>query len=205
MHAAPVLFPHAGWRPAAFAHPADVATPLGVFVTVAHVDGHVLEPSAATTFDDGGAARLWVWEGGVFRAELLRLRVPPSDAGAAACEIVRWRLHATERPAECQVSCRWQGSAPAAVEQPDGDAAGVFRRWRARGWCVQVGAPARGASVHGLPDGIVTSAPMERGARVESRVVIAWWSERGGEAPRWPDADAPFERLLARSDAPSAR
>ena len=175
MHVAPVLFPHAAWRPAAPGHSADVTSPLGTLVTSAQVDGHLLQPDAATAFDGGGAARLWVWEGGVFRAELLRVR--PPAAGAAddvACEIVRWRLHARERPAECEVSCRWHGHEPAPVAQLESDPARVVRRWQARGWCVQMEAPARDGSVHGVADGLVASAPMERGARVESRVVVRW-------------------------------
>jgi hypothetical protein len=214
MHVAPALFPHARWRPGAPGHAADVPTPLGTLLPSALVDGHLLVVGAATLFD-AGAARLWVWDGGVFRVELLRvqmrvaMRAPmrppmPSGDGAAdgaadaACEIVRWRLHATERPAECEVSCRWQETAPGLVDEEGADSARVVRRWRARGWSVQLQAPARDRAVHGLPDGVVASAPMERGARLEVQMAVAWWAERaaGEAAPRWPGADAPFEQLL---------
>ncbi len=205
MHVAPVLFPHASWRPGApgvAGYAADVATPLGTLLPSALVDGHLLLAEAATVFD-AGAARLWVWEGGVFRVELLRvaMRVPASaaDGGAdAGGEIVRWRLHATERPAECEVSCRWPETAPGPVDGDGADGARVVRRWRARGWSVQLHAPTRDHAVHGLPDGVMASAPMERGARVEVRMAVAWWPEHAGHAPPpWPGADAPFETLLA--------
>lgn len=200
MHVAPALFPHASWRPAAPGHATvatDVATPIGTLLASAQVDGHPLLPEAATVFD-GGAARLWVWEGGVFRAELLRVPVPTAGGYAdTACEVVRWRLHATERPAECEVSCRWRAPAPTLDDDEGGEGARIVRRWRGRGWSVQLQAPMRDHAVHGLPDGVAASAPMERGARMEVRMAVAWWSEQAGEAPRWPGADAPYERLLA--------
>ena len=201
MHVAPALFPHGRWRPGAPGHAVDVASPLGGLLPSALIDGHLLVPDAATVFD-GGAARLWIWEGGVFRAELLRMPVPAAGGAAgvvvdAGGEIVRWRLQATERPAECEVRCRWRDTAPSPADEDD-DAARVVRRWRARGWCVQLQAPTRDRAVHGVPDGVVASAPMERGARVEVRMLVAWWPERAGEAPpRWPGADAPYEQLLA--------
>lgn len=189
MHAVPTLFAHAAWRPAAHDASPDLETPIGALATTARVDDHALRPEAAVCYADGDGARLWVWDGGVFRAELLRAR-------ASAGEVALWRLDAHERPAECTIECRWRASVEAA-EAPADPARGV-RRWQGDGWRVQLAAPARDGATHAAGDALVVSAPLERGARFETRFVVGW----SPVTADWPTPDDAAERVLARLGTP---
>jgi hypothetical protein len=198
MHAAPTLFPHAAWRPAASPGSPDVDTPLGALTPLARVDDHPLRPEAARGHDDGAGARLWVWDGGVFRAELLRVRVS-GDAGAP-CEVVLWRLDAHERPAECTVECRWRTIGAATAERTARDDELAEWRWDAPDARVRIATPLRDGAAHVDGDALIAAAPLERGARFETRFLVTW-SPGGAADARVPDWTT--ERVLATLGAPA--
>ena len=195
MHVAPALFPHDAWRPAAKSDVPDVDTPLGMLATTARVDDHALRPEAAHRFDDGAGARLWVWEGGVFRAELLRVRLAGATTSAdATCEAALWRLDAHERPAECRIACGWRAPAPAAAERAPRDDQLAEWRWDADGWRVVVATLTLDGASRLDGDAVIAGAPLERGARFETRFLVGWWPATG-DAPRLVDRTA--DQLLA--------
>jgi hypothetical protein len=180
MHVVPALFPHDAWRPVAASDAPDVDTPLGALTTTARVDDHVLRPEAARRYDDGADARLWVWEGGVFRAELLRVRLADAPSGDDATrEAVLWRLDAHERPAECRIACGWRAplaAAPARARRDDGLAGW---EWTADGWRAALATPALDGAARLEGEAVIVGAPLERGARFETRFLVGWWPSTG--------------------------
>jgi hypothetical protein len=177
-----------------------VETPLGAFSVLASVDGHELRPEAAMAFTSGSGARLWVWDGGVFRGELLRVRVratlPPGMA-VAGWEAAMWRLRATERPAECEVACRWAELPGGAPGSPNGGENLEAQSWSDGQWQVQVGLPDLGERVEYLPDGFAVRAPLERAESFAAHFVVAWSPDRPGDDSAWFAVDCTPAQILA--------
>jgi hypothetical protein len=205
MHPSPDLFPHAGLQPSVGGVSPGIRTPLGEVDVSAAIDGHPLRLDAAVVYRTAGGARLWVWEGGVFRAELLRCRPAyrlPDAMRVAGCEAAMWRLLATERPAECEVSCRWQ-AARRQSGSPEPATSLASQRWSDRGQRVSIGTPDRGGAVHYLPDGFAVSAPLERGAAFQTHFVVAWSAELpADEATRFA-VDCTADQVLAGITSPA--
>jgi hypothetical protein len=204
MHAAPELFAHPGWRPSDAGAFVGLRTPLGALDVAARVDGHPLRVDAAVGYHAAGAARLWVWDGGVFRAELLRCRprlLLPSGLTVDGCEAAMWRLRARERPAECEVSCRWVALDERAVGDPARGDGREARSWQQADRRVTLGTAALGHAVHHAPDGFVVSAPLDVGASFETHFVVAWSAGPPADAT-WLAVDRTPEQVLAGIDAP---
>jgi hypothetical protein len=205
MHSSPELFPRVGWQPSAGGASPGVRTPFGEIDVTAAVDDHPLRLDAAVVYGTVSGARLWVWEGGVFRAELLRCRPAyrlPDGMRVAGCEAAMWRLLATERPAECEVRCRWQ----AAGREPGSPEPGEHvesQLWSDEGRQVSIGTLKRGGAVHYLPDGFAVSAPLERGAAFQTHFVVAWSAERSARETTRYAVDCTPGQVLAGIASPA--
>jgi hypothetical protein len=203
MHSHPELFTHSAWQPTAELGASTVATPLGELSVRAAVDDHELRLDAATAFVSASGARLWVWDGGVFRAELLRARPQatlPAGMAVAGWEAAMWRLRATERPAECEVECRWAELPGGEPGSPHSGENLEAQGWSNQQWQVQVGLPDLGERVAYLPDGFTVRAPLARAESFAAHFVVAWAPDRPGNDSAWFAVDCTPAQILASID-----
>lgn len=200
MQIVPELFAGARWRPAPTRRSAEIVTPLERVVVEASVDAHPLDLAAAASFDGPDGATLWVWDGGVFRVELLRAHphvdLPPGMR-VDGCEAAMWRFRATERPAECEIVCRWRSLPGGRPGDPERGERLESQAWHGAGRRVSIGTPEHGEAVHYRPDGFRVSVPLEPGARFETHFVVAWSPDVFDDASTWFAVDCTPARMLA--------
>jgi len=206
MHARPELFANPAWEPGAADDACGIETPLGEVRIRATVDEHPLAVGAATAYHAAGGARLWVWDAGSFRAELLRCRpaywLPPGMT-VRGCEAGMWRLRAVTRPAECAMSARWASSARQPAGSWESGEGLESQVWAARGQRVSLGTPDLGAAVHYLDDGLVVSAPLEAGASFQTHFVVAWSADSPDDVSTWFAVDCTPDAVLAGIVSPA--
>jgi hypothetical protein len=207
MHALPQLFWHPAWEPSAADTSPGVHTPLGEVGIRATVDEHPLLFEAAAAYRTAAGARLWVWNAGVFRAELLRCRPDyrlPQGMTIRGCEAGMWRLQAAHRPAECTVSARWVPSAERESGSPESGEGLESQVWVDQGQRVSLGTPDLGEAVHYLSNGFSVSAPLATGAAFQSHFVVAWSADAPGDVATWFAVDCTPEQVLAAISSPAS-
>jgi hypothetical protein len=196
----PELFAHPAWQATSVTGSPGVETPLGEVSILGAVDGHELRLDAASVFIAESGAQVWVWDGGVFRAELLRCRpraALPEGMSVGGWEAAMWRLSAAERPAECEVACRWvelPGEEPGSPESGENLEAQSWSDGRSR---VLIGTPDLGGRVRYLRDGFTVRAPLERAEALETHFVLAWSLDRPGDESPWFAVDCTSQQVLA--------
>jgi hypothetical protein len=200
MHAHPKLFAHPAWHPASVTQSAGLSTPLGELAVLGAIDGHELRLDAAAAFVARSGARAWVWDGGVFRAELLRCRlraVLPPGMRVEGWEAAMWRLSAAERPAECAVACRWIALPGSGAGVPKGGENLEAQAWSDGRTRVLVGTPELGERVRYLPDGFTVRAPLDRAEVFGTHFIVAWSADRPGDESAWFAVDRTPAQILA--------
>jgi len=212
-------------NPRAGSGEARIETPDGALVTTAMVGSAVLaSPEEAVRLVRGG--RLFAWDHGDCRLELLRCPVPPVwSAGALeGCEAAVWRFLARADAACVSLRCGWETLPVAARGGPDSGQFLAAQTWRIGGRRVSLGTedeeslalraadgvdlPTRLAPLLGQhtvayePLGLrVNLPPLRAGECGQLRFLVAWSTPRNAEdVATWFAVDVPaIPRLLAQA------